>query len=196
MENISEAHLGWDGEAVADFFGAVAEGGGIGEEHEGFAASFGGTTQEIIAERIFGGMVELEPEVARCDLGDGFDAGGGDRAENEGNVMSTCGPSEYFAGFRPHQALQTDGSDAKRRGVFAAEEGGFLGSALVVAQVGGAEFNGTDVAGVFVQIDLGHAATREVVVGKAWDTLAGAFGQKFDRRVGRIHQSLIVGDGF
>jgi len=68
LENISEAHLRWDGEAVADFLGAVAEGGGIGEEHEGFTAGFGGTTQEIIAERIFGGMVELEPEVARGDL--------------------------------------------------------------------------------------------------------------------------------
>ena len=72
----------------------------------------------------------------------------------------------------------------------------FLGSALVVAQVGGAEFNGTDVAGVFVQIDLGHATSGEVVVGEAWDTLAGAFGEKFDRRVGGVHQSLIVGDGF
>ena len=72
MENISEAHLGWDGEAVSDFLRAVAEGGGVGEENEGFTAGFGGTTQEIVAERILGGMVELKPEVALGDFGNGF----------------------------------------------------------------------------------------------------------------------------
>ena len=150
MENISEAHLWWDGEAVANFFRAVAEGGGVGEEHEGLAASFGGTTQEIVTKGIFSGMVELKPEVALGDFGDGFDAGGGDRAEDEGNILPTRGAGEDLAGLWPHQALEADGSDAKRRSVFAAEEGGFLGSSLVVAQVGWAEFHGADVAGIFV----------------------------------------------
>ena len=188
LENISEAHLGRNGEAVADFLGAVAERGGVGKKHEGLASGVGATTQELVAERIFCGMVELEPEVALGDFCDGFNAGGGDRAEDEGNIMGTCGPSEDLAGFWPHQALEADGSDAKRRGVFAAKEGSFLGSAFVVTQVSGTELHGTDVARVFVQVHFGHTAPGEVVVGESRHALPSAFGKKFDRWVGGIHE--------
>ena len=140
-------------------------------------------------------MVELEPEVAFGDFGDGFNTGGGDRAEDEGNVLPVRGVGEDLARLRPHQALEAYGGDAKGRGVFAAEEGGFLGSTLVVAQVGGTEFDGTDVARIFVQVDLGHTASSEVVVREAGHALTGAFGQKFNRRVGGIHESVILNVG-
>ena len=133
-------------------------------------------------------MVELEPEVSLCDFGYFFNTRGGNRAEDEGNILPTRGAGEDLAGLWPHQALEADGSDAKRRGVFVAEEGGFLGSAFVVAQVGGSELHGTDVTGIFVKVHLRHAATREVVVGKTRHALPGAFGKKFDRWIGGIHE--------
>jgi len=187
LENVPEAHLWRDGEAVADFLGAVAEGGGVGEEDEGFAAGVGTTAQELVAERIFGGVVELEPEVASGDFGDGLDAGRGDGAEDEGQVVGAGGAGEDFAGFRPHQGLQADGGDAERVIIFPAKEGGFQGSAPVVAQVGGAELDGADIAGVFAQVDLGHAATGEVVVSETGHALPGAFGEEFDGRVAGVH---------
>ena len=189
LEDVPEAHLGRDGEAVADFLGAVAEGGGVGEEDEGFAAGVGTTAQELVAERIFGGMVKLEPEVASGDFGDGFDAGGSDRAEDEGKVVGAGGAGEDFAGLRPHQTLQTDRGNAERVGVFPAEEGSFERGPPVVAQVGGAEFHGPDVAGVFVQVHLGHAAPGQIVVGETGHALFGAFGQQLDGGVGGVHKS-------
>ena len=195
LENVPEAHLWRDGKAVADFLGAVAKGGGIGEEHEGLAAGVGGALQKFVAERILSGMVELEPEVAFGDFGDGFDAGGGDRAEDKGKIVGAGGAGEDFAGIRPHQALQAHGCDAERVSVFPPEEGGFQGGAFVVAQVGGTELYGTDVAGIFVQAHLRHAAPGEIIVGEAGHALPGAFGQKFDGRVAGVHGwgSLRVG---
>jgi len=133
-------------------------------------------------------MVELEPEVTLGDFGDGFNAGGGDRAEDKGNVLPMRGAGKDLTRLRPHQALEADGRDAKRRGVFAAEEGGFLGSAFVVTQVSGTELHGTDVARVFVQVHFGHTAPGEVVVGESRHALPSAFGKKFDRWVGGIHE--------
>jgi hypothetical protein len=46
-----------------------------------------------------------------------------------------------------------------------------------------------------VQVDLGHTASSEVVVREAGHALTGAFGQKFDRRVGGIHKSVILNVG-
>jgi len=195
LRDIPECHLGRDGEAITDFLGAVAERGGVGKKHKGLAASFGATTQEIVAERIFGGMVELKPEVAFGDFGDGFNTGSGDRAEDEGDVLPVRGAGKDLARLRPHQALEAYGGDAKRRGVFAAEEGGFLGSTLVVAQVGGTEFHGADIARVFMQVNFGHTASSEVVVREAGHSLLSTFGQKFDRRVGGIHESVILNVG-
>ena len=135
-------------------------------------------------------MVELEPEVSLCDFGYFFNAGGGDRAEDKGNVLPMRGAGKDLARLWPHQALEADGGDAKRRGIFAAEESGFLGSTFVVTQVGGAELHGTDVARVFVKVHFGHATPGEVVVGEAGHALLGAFGQKFDRRVGGVHERV------
>ncbi len=82
-------------------------------------------------------MVQLEPEVALGDFGDGFDTRGGDGAQDEGDIVAVGGAGEDFAGFRPHQALQAHGGNSVGVGVFAAEEGGLEGGTLVIAQVGG-----------------------------------------------------------
>jgi hypothetical protein len=39
-----------------------------------------------------------------------------------------------------------------------------------------------------MKVHLGHATSGEVVVGETRQALLGAFGQKFDRRVGGVHE--------
>ena len=58
-------------------------------------------------------MVQLEPEVARGDLGNGFDAGGGDGAEDEGEVVGAGGAGEAGGGVTVAAACLIDRSGGK-----------------------------------------------------------------------------------
>jgi hypothetical protein len=46
-----------------------------------------------------------------------------------------------------------------------------------------------------MKVYFGHAASSEVVVREAGHSLSSAFGQKFNRRVGGIHESVILNVG-
>ena len=187
LDDIIEGHLRRNGEAVFNFLGSVSKGGRVGEEDEGFATGLGSALEDFVAQRIVGGVVELEPKVATSDLGDLFDAGRRDGAQDKRNVLLLRRAGEHFAGFRPHEALETNGRKAKRRSVFATEEGGFLRGSFVIAKVNRLQLDCTDVVGVSVEVDLGHATASEVVVGEAGQSLLGFFGEEIDRGIAWIH---------
>lgn len=180
LEDIAERHLGWDGKAVADFLGTPAEGGGVGEDDEGGEAGIVGAVEELVAQVVFGRMVELEPGVAIGELGDGFDIGRADGAEDEGDVVLVGGGGENLGGFGPHQALETDGGDAEGGIVgFPEEFGGEIGAGVVI-EIPGLELDVANLLGVPVEIHLGEAAAREIFVGKARHALLGFGAEEFD----------------
>ena len=153
---------------------------GVGEDDEHLGAGGGGALEEFVAQFVFGGVVELEPQLAFGEFGDGLDGGRADGAEDEGDVVSVGGLGEHLTGLGPHEALEADGSDAEGGVVGFAEELGLEIGALVVADVVGAQLDLADVGGVAVEIDLGVAATLEVFEGKFRHALACLFAEVLD----------------
>ena len=193
LDDVAQGHLRGDGEAVADLLGAVGEGGGVGEEDEGLHPGGLGAVEELLAQLILGGVVELEPEAAPGDLGDLLDGGGAHGTEDEREVVVLGGLGEELAGPRPHQALEADGGHAEGGIVGLAEELCLLVGTLEVAEVAGLEEHVADVGCVARDVDVGEASCREVVEGKARHAAAGAGSEVLDG--GEIGVKVVVHGG-
>ena len=182
LEHVACRHARRNGKPIADLLRPPGKGRRVGENDEDLAAGLGSAIEQFVAQIVLGGMVELEPEVPLRDFRDGLDAGGANRAENEGDVVVVRGLGEQFAGLGPHQSLQPDGGDAEGGVVSFAEEFGLLVGSRVVADVVGLELDVANVRGVALAIDVRIAAAFKVVEGESRHASFGPVAEVLDGR--------------
>ncbi len=87
LQDVAQRHFGRHGQAVADVARPVAESRHVAEDHQDLATGGLRPVEQVIANGVVGGMVELKPEFAFGQGADPLDAGGGDRTEDERDVV-------------------------------------------------------------------------------------------------------------
>ena len=128
-------------------------------------------------------MVELEPKLAASDLADRFDTGGTDGGQRERNVVIHSRFGQVLARVGPHQPLQANRGNSKRRIVGFAKQLGLLLGSREISQVPGLQLNLADITVVSRKIDFRKTASRKVVISKARHPRLGLGSEVIDRRI-------------
>ena len=79
LEDVACSHAWRNGKTILNLLRTVGKSRCVSEDDEGAATGCPCALKQLVAQLVFGWMVELEPKIAICDLSDVLDTGGGYR---------------------------------------------------------------------------------------------------------------------